>query len=174
MFLQVTFHLTLILDSDKFNKLFERAYGLLDSIDENRYADHTLNSKGITVIYCDSQYKKKIKLIVNPYRLLDTDKPNLEKLIRKLEKRISSYFNNKYQLDDFELTGMELTTDIDVGSSEKVYAYLKVLRRIGKVKGFTPLKDDLLDCGTGLCFDGNSNDIRFMLYDLETLLSEQA
>jgi len=50
---------------------------------------------------------------------------------------------------------------------------LKVLRRVGKVKGFTPLKDDLLDCGTGLCFDGNSNDIRFMLYDLEALFSEQ-
>jgi len=105
---------------------------------------------------------------------LGTDKPDPDKLIRKLEKRVNNYFNNKYQLDDFELSGMELTTDIDVGSSEKVYAYLKVLRRAGKVKGFTPLKDDLLDCGTSLCFDGNSNDIRFMLYDLEALLSEQA
>ena len=51
---------------------------------------------------------------------------------------------------------------------------MKVLRRIGKVKGFTLLKDDLLDCGTSLCFDGNSNDIRFMLCDLEALPSEQA
>ena len=173
MFLQVTFHLTIVLDSEKFKKLFDRAYGTLDHVDENKYADYSL-AKGITVIYCDSQYKKKIKLIVNPCRLLDSDKINPDKLIRKLEKRVSSYFNNKYQLEDFELSGMGLTTDIDVGSSEKVYAYLKVLRRVGKVKGFTPLKDDLLDCGIGLCFDGNSNDIRFMLYDLEALLSEQA
>jgi len=173
MFLQVTFHLTLILDSDKFNKLFERAYGLLDSIDENRYADHTLNSKGITVIYCDSQYKKKIKLIVNPYRLLDTDKPNPEKLTRKLEKRISGYFNNKYQLDDFDLTGMALTTDIDVHSSENVFDYLKVLSRVGKVKGFSPFNSDWLENDTGLYFEGNSNGIQFMLYNLEALLSEQ-
>jgi len=174
MFLQSTFHLTLVADSKKFTKLFDSAYSRLENVDESRYADYELASNGITVLYQDSQYKKKIKFVVNPCRLLDTTEPDPDKLIRKLEKRISGYFNNKYQLDDFELTGMELTTDIDVGSSEKVYAYLKVLRRVGKVKGFTPLKDDLLDCSTGLCFDGNSNGTRFMLYDLETLLSEQA
>ena len=53
-------------------------------------------------------------------RLLDTDKPNPEKLTRKLDKKINRYFNNKYKLDDFELSGMELTTDIDVHSQEKV------------------------------------------------------
>jgi len=119
-------------------------------------------------------FHSKIKLIVNPCRLLDTDKPNPNKLIRKLEKRVSSYFNNKYQLDDFELSGMTLTTDIDVGSSEKVYAYLKVLRRIGKVNGFSPSKDNWLDDDSSLCFDGNSNGIKFALYDLDAMLSEQA
>jgi hypothetical protein len=141
-------------------------------VDENKYADYTLASKGITVLYQDSQYKKKIKFIVNPYRLMDTDKPNLEKLIRKLEKCVSGYFNNKYKLDDFELSGMTLATDIDVHSSENVFAYLKVLRRIGKVKGFSPSKDDWLDDDVSFCLDGNSNGIKFMLYDLEALLTE--
>ena len=173
MFLQSTFRLALVLDSEKFNKIFDRAYSTLDYMYENKYADYSL-AKGITVIYCDSQYKKKIKLIVNPCRLLDTDKLNPEKLIRKLEKHISSYFNNKYQLDDFELTGMDVTTDIDVRSQEKVSSYLKVLQRVGKVKGFSPSKDNWLDDDISLCLDGNSNGVKFQLYDLEAVLEEQA
>jgi len=174
MFLQSTFHLTLILDSEKFNKLFDRAYSTLECYDEDVFVDDTFAPKGFTVLYQDSQYKKKIKLIVNPCRLLDTDKPNPDKLIRKLEKRISSYFNHKYQLNDFELSGMELTTDIDVGCSENVFDYLKVLSRAGKVKGFSPSKSDWFGSNsTGLYFEGNSNGIQFMLYDLGTLLIEQ-
>jgi len=174
MFLQSTFRLTLVLDSEKFAKLFDNAYSMLDCIDENKYADDTFASKGIIILYYDSQYKKKIKLIVNPCRLLNTDKPNPDKLIRKLEKRINNYFNHKYQLDDFELSGMGLTTDIDVGSSEKAFDYLKVLRRIGKVKGFSPSKDNWLDDDISFCLDGNSNGIKFQLYDLEAMLGEQA
>jgi len=162
----------MILDSEKFTKLFDGVYSTLEYVDENRYADYALTSKGIIILYCDSQYKKKIKLIVNPCRLLDTDKPNLEKLIRKLEKRISGYFNNKYQLNDFELSGMEITTDIDVHNQENVSDYLKVLRRVGKVKGFSPSPDNWLDDDISLCYDGNSNGIKFMLYDLEALLGD--
>jgi len=173
MFLQSTFHLTAILDSEKFAKLFDRAYSTLDHVDENKYADYSL-AKGITVIYCDSQYKKKIKLIVNPCKMLNTDKPDPDKLIRKLEKRVSSYFNNKYQLDDFELSRMELTTDIDVRSRDKVCAYLKVLQRVGKVKGFSPSEDNWLDDDISFCLDGNSNSVKFLLYDLEAVLGERA
>jgi len=174
MFLQSTFQLTLVADSEKFNKIFDRAYSVLEYVDENRYADSALASKGITILYYDSQYKKKIRLIVNPCQMLNSYKPDPEKLVRKLEKRVSGYFNNKYQLDDFNLTGMALTTDIDVHSSEKVFAYLKVLRRIGKVKGFSPSKDNLLDDDISFCLDGNSNGIKFQFYDLEAMLSQQA
>jgi len=174
MFLQSTFHLTLILDSDKFNKIFGRAYNTLDHVDENKHVDYELASKGITILYYDSQYKKKVKLIVNPCQMLNSDKPDPEKMVRKLEKRVSNYFNHKYQLDDFELSGMELTTDIDVHSQENVSDYLKVLRRVGKVKGFSPSPDNWLDDDISLCLDGNSNGIKFMLYDLESMLSEQA
>ena len=143
-------------------------------MDENKYADHTYTPKGITVLYQDSQYKKKIKLIVNPCRLLDSDKINPDKLIRKLEKHISGYFNNKCKLDDFELSGMDLITDIDVHSQDKVSDYLKVLHRVGKVKGFSLSKDNLLYDDGSLCFDGNSNGIKFALYDLDAMLYEQA
>jgi len=173
MFLQVIFHLTLILDSVKFTKLFDRAYSTLDHVDENKHADYSL-AKGITVMYCDSQYKKKIKLIVNPYQLLDTDKPNPDKLICKLEKRISGYFNNKYRLDDFELSGMDLITDIDVRCRDKVSDYIKIVQRVGKVKGFSPSIDNWLDDDSCLCLDGNSNGVKFQLYDLEAVLGEQA
>ena len=172
MFLNSTFVLTLILDSDKFTKLFDRTYSDFECVEDNVFADYTFAPKGITVLYLDSQYKKKIKIIVNPCRLLDSDKPDPDKLIRKLDKRIERYFNNKYKLDDFELTGMGLTADIDVGSSERVFDYLKVLQRIGKVKGFSPSRDNSIDDDTGLYYDGNSNDIKFMLYDWEALLTE--
>jgi len=172
MFLNCAFVLVLSPDSDKYSKLFDRTYSDFECVDENMYADRTFESKGISVLYQDSQYKKKIKLIVNPCRLLDSDKPDSEKLIHKLDKRIERYFNNKFKLDDFELSGMGLTVDIDVRSSERVFDYLKVLRRIGKVKGFSPSRDNGLDDDAGLFYDGNSNGIKFMLYDLEVIFGE--
>jgi len=173
MFLQSTFYLTLVLDTEKFNKLFDSVYSILKHVDESKYADYALASKGVIILYYDSQYKKKLKLIVNPCQMLNSDKPDPEKFIRKLEKRVSNYFNHKYQLNDFELSGMELTTDIDVQSQENVSDYLKVLRRIGKVKGFSPSPDNWLDDDISICLDGNSNGIKFMLYNLEALLGEE-
>ena len=110
MYIQSIYELTLILDSNKFTKIFDRTYSDFECVDEDVFADHS--SDGITILYYDRQYKKKIKIIVNPCRLLDSDKPDPEKLTRKLDKRIERYFNNKYKLDDFELTGMGLTVDI--------------------------------------------------------------
>jgi len=174
MFLQSIFQLALVIDSKKFMKIFDRVYSTLEHVDEDKYADYALTSKGITVLYQDSQYKKKIKLMVNPCRLLDSSKIDPDTLSRKLEKRIASYFNNKYQLDDFELTGVGVTTDIDVRSREKVSDYLKVLYRVGKVKGFSPSRNNSLDDDIGLFLDGNSNGIKFLLYDLEALLGDDA
>jgi len=106
--------------------------------------------------------------------MLDSDKPDPEKFVRKLEKRVNGYFNNKCQLDDFELTGMALTTDIDVRSRENVSDYMKVIQRVGKVKGFSPSQDNWLDDDISFCLDGNSNGVKFQLYDLEAVLGEQA
>ncbi len=58
----------------------------------------------------------------------------------KLGKRISEYLNGKYNLENFTLTGLTFTTDINVGSRDKVSDYIKILQRIGKVKCFSPFQ----------------------------------
>lgn len=162
------FELSMVLDSDHFQRIFRMAYDRAGYLKENgdEYADTSLSSKGIIVVYRDSQYKKKIRLIINTHLLLD-DESNIGKLPYKLEKRIAEYFNYKYHLDDFVLSGMSLITDIDVGSRNNVLAYLKVLQRGGKVKGFSPTSYDGIDENSSFCLSGNSNAIDFLLYDLE-------
>jgi hypothetical protein len=133
-------------------------------------------SKGITVTYHDKQYKKKVLLSVNSTAVLDGDesnKSNSDKLVRKLEKRVGDYFNSKYALDDFALSKMCLVTDIDVRSREKTADYIKVLKRVGRVKGFSPLNSEYSD-EISFCLEGNSNATEFWIYDLERLLMEQS
>ena len=122
--------------------------------------------KGITVIYRDSRYKKRIRLLVNT-SLVVADSSNTDKLIRKLGKRIDEYFDHKYGLDDFTLSGVTLTLDINVGSRTNVSNYLKVLQRIGKVKGFSPVEYECFNSKASFCLSGKSNDTDFLLYDLE-------
>lgn len=169
MYINQVFELSMSLDNEKFQKVLNRAYDKADYLDENgkEYIDPSLEAKGIIVTYRDSQYKKKVKLIVNPRLMLDCDKPNSDKIARKLEKRIDDYFDHKYQIEDFTLSGMILCADIDVHSRENVAAYLKVLQKIGKVKGFSPLDYACFDDIDNFCLEGNSNGIEFLLYDME-------
>ena len=173
MYLNHVLELTMVLDAEKFGELFDRVYNHTEQVSENRYLDQKLVPKGIAVVYFDKQYKKKVGLTINPNFILGGDAPNknnVEKLMRKLEKAIDSYFGGKYDLDDFNFNGLVLTTDIDVGSREKVAAYVAVLKRIGKVKGFSPPAESWLDEEISLCLEGNSNGISFLAYDLEELL----
>lgn len=168
------FELSMVLDTDHFQRIFRMAYDRAGYLKENgdEYADTSLSSKGIIVVYRDSQYKKKIRLIINTHLLLN-DESNIGKLPHKLEKRIAEYFNYKYHLDDFVLSGMSLITDIDVGSRNNVLAYLKVLQRVGKVKGFSPTSYDGIDESSSFCLSGNSNAIDFLLYSLEQTVVDQ-
>ena len=162
------FELSMVLDTDHFQKIFTRAYnksGYLKELDDE-YLDTSLAGKGITVVYRDSQYKKKVRLLIDTSLVVD-DVTDTDKLLRKLDKRIGKYFGFKYQMDDFTLSGMKLITDIGVGSSANVSNYLKVLQRVGKVKGFSPVDYEFLDGVDNLCLSGNSNDTDFLLYDLE-------
>lgn len=68
---------------------------------------------------------------------------------------------------------MVLTAEINVHDREKVSAYIKVLQRIGKVKGFSPPRDNWLNDNISFCLDGNSNGIAFLAYDLDGLFKEQ-
>lgn len=83
--------------------------------------------------------------------------------VRKLDKRMKTYFGNQYRMNDFVLSGMVLATDIDVGTHENVLTYLKVLQRIGKVKGFTPSAYDCFEADESFCLDGNSNGIQLKI-----------
>lgn len=62
---------------------------------------------------------------------------------------------------------MSITVDIDVHSHQNVSAYLKVLQRIGKVKGFSPSVYEGIDESSSFCLKGNSNGIEFLIYDLQ-------
>lgn len=175
MYINQIFELSMVLDHERFHKVFKCAYskdGCMEKKEEE-YVDQSLEEKGIMVIYRDSAYKKKIKLIVNTGQLLNGCEFDADKVTRKLNKRIGEYFDFKYKLDDFILSGMRLVMDINVGSRESVQAYLKVFQRIGKVKGFSPASYECFEDVDSFCLNGNSNGIEFMIYDLEGLYRKQ-
>lgn len=174
MYLNQIIELSMVLDNDKFQKVLTKAYNQADYVDENgnEIIDQSLASKGIVVTYRDSQYKKKVKLIVNTSLVLNFETLAPDRLIRKLEKRISEYFHLEYQLEDFTLSGMMLMSDINVGSPDHVSSYIKVLQRIGKVRGFTPSSFEGIDESITFCLDGNSNGTQFLLYDLTGAIAE--
>lgn len=175
MYINQLFELSMVLDNERFQKVLKRAYkkaGYLDGDDEE-YIDQSLSSKGITVLFRDSQYKKKVKLLVDWGRIAGSSEKDSDRLIQKLHKRISEYFDFRYGMEDFILSGMTLILDIDVYSRENVSAYLKVLKRIGRVKGFSQSDYDCFENVDSFCMEGNSNHINFWLYDLEGLLTDQ-
>ena len=165
MVLNQTFELSMILDTAPFHRIFNAKVGYLEEL-EDEYLDPSLAAKGITIIYRDSPYKKKVRVIINAGMVVD-DPSDTDKLLRKLDKRIATYFNHEYTMDDFTLSGVTLTLDIAIGSREKVLDYIKVIQRIGKVKGFSPVNYDCFDDKASFCLTGNSNDIDFLLYNLE-------
>ena len=167
MILNQAFELSMILDTDHFRRLFNAKTSYLKELGDE-YLDPSLAEKGITIIYRASKYKKKVRVLVNAGMVVD-DPSDTDKLLHKLGKRISEYFDHKYKLDDFTLSGVTLTLDIAIGSREKVSDYLKVLQRIGKVKGFSPVNYDCFDEKASFCLYGNSNDIDFLLYNLEAV-----
>lgn len=175
MMLNSKFELSMTLNTNEFQRVFDNCCNkslCLEELDNGEYADRSLVAKGITVIFRDSQYKKKVRLLVNPCVVLD-DPSNIDKLIRKLDKHIIEYFDRRYTLNDFILSGMTITGDIDVGSRANVCNYLKVIRRVGRVKGFSPISYDCFNDKDSFCLSGNSNDTDFLLYDLEKFVADQ-
>lgn len=173
MYLNYVFELSMVLDNEKFHKLLTKVCNRLEYLEDNKYVDRTLSSKGIVVTYQGKQYKKKVQITINSSVMLDCGDLDSDELIHKLERCIRDYFGLKYSLNDFNFKKIIFMADIDVSSREKVSAYIKVLQRIGKVKGFSPISYDCLDDDIGFCLDGNSNGIQFLIYDLEGLLTGQ-
>ena len=182
-----TFELTLITNAENFykwkNKAYKKAkdnYRVFEI--EHVHYDEALKDKGVKIEYHDDTFKKKIQFIVNPTKLLGGNdikklwKPNndnISKLLRKLQEYIDSYFASKYKLNDFKLTRMDFTVNINVGDKKNVSAYIKVLQNIGKVKGFKPKyykkdkKNKKIDHDLSFDLDGNSNGVEFTAYDKE-------
>ena len=166
--------LSLDCSTEKFMKLRSNAYD----------ADYTLATDGLEIEYRDSTYKKKIKIIVNPVAFADNasgkiwsqSNDNTQKFIRKLEKLIDRCFGSKCKLSDFDLTDISFVTNIDAGSRKNVSAYIKVLRNIGKVKGFSPMQyEDYNNINSSNSFglSGNSNGVEFLAYDKEAVSTEK-
>ncbi|SDF10750.1 hypothetical protein [Sporomusa acidovorans] len=173
MYLNYVFELSMVLDNEKFHNLLTRVCKQTEYLNDHKYIDQTLSSKGIVVTYQDKQYKKKVQITINSNVMLEGGDLDSGKLIHKLERCVHDYFGSICNLNDFNLKRMIFMADIDVGSRAKVSAYIKVLQKIGKVKGFSPLSYDCMDADIGFCLDGNSNGIQFLIYDLEGLLASQ-
>jgi hypothetical protein len=170
MCLQCHFELSMTLEAERFHKLLKKRKYQLYPDDDNKYADCDLASKGITIAFHDNSHKKKVKLIVDWNKALggdDREDDKASKNLRKLEERIDDYFNSKYGLNDFKLSGMRIVADIDVRHREKAIAYMKVLKKIGYVKGFSPSSDSRFDDCRSFALKGNSNGIKFTIYNLE-------
>ncbi len=182
-----TFELTLIVNTDKFyewkDKAYKKSKGNHRAFEINGvHYDHALKDKGIKIEYHDNTFKKKINFIVNPTKILGGNdikklwKPNndnISKLLRKLKEYIDIYFDSKYKLNDFKLTRIDFTVNINVGDKKNVSAYIKVLQNIGKVKWFKPKydkngkKNKNIDDDLSFDLEGNSNGVEFTAYDKE-------
>lgn len=174
MYTNQVFELSVVLDGKTFQRITDRISSPSWEYDGDEYIDRSLASCGITVKYRDSRYKKKIQLLVNTAVLLDGGKQDGDKLIRRLNRIMSDYFLAKLHLDDFTLTGAAFIIDMDVGSRGAISAYIRVLQRIGKVKGFSSASNEGLDKGSSFCLSGNSNDIDFLIYDLQQAIKRNA
>lgn len=160
------FEFSLVLDREHFETILEKSYCGDAYLDEelDNYIDCSLAEKGIVVFYRNSQYKKKLRILANAAILMNGEEGKAHKLVRKLDKHLSEYFHDTYRLDDFNLTGATFVTDIQVGSPEKLRAYIQVFQRTGKVKKFSPV--DYEGLSRSYCLEGNSNAIALMIYDL--------
>ena len=174
MQIKSTLELTMGLDTDEFRKILNKTCGR-KRLEGDEFTDYSLASEGITVKYRNSQYKKKITLVIDPNCVLNGDDldGNISKFTRKLDAAITDYFNNKFDLEEFNLTKVILAADINLRSRGKVADYLKVLQRLGRVKGFTPSNSKEFDEETYFWLKGNSNGTEFILYDLEEMLKAE-
>lgn len=171
MYLNQVLRLNMVLDANQFQCVFRHHDPA--KIGGGEYIDQSLARKGITVLYRNSQYKKRVSLIVSSDIVLKGKESDSRKLIHKLEKRIAEYFDGRYDLEDFRFTELTLTADFHVGSRDTVAAYIRVLQRIGKVKRYSPVRYTGIDEDSSFCLGGNSNFAAFLIYDLRTALKDR-
>lgn len=192
-----TLELTLETNAKEFNYLLSSAYkkAKMGKHRLGRSTKHTSNdvrvddalaSEGIMIEYHNCDFRKMIKLRVNPSEVLGgsdlklwkTNNCNIEMLIDKLNILVGDYFDSSYTLDDLILSRVEFTANLDVGK-ENVQAYINTMHKIGRVKGFSA-KYSKFDYATGeikkehsFDLEGNTNGIEFTVYDKEADLRKK-
>lgn len=148
--------------------------------------DDCLAADGITIEYHNCDFRKMVKFRVNPsetlggndLKLWKPNNSNIQALLNLLDCHIEDYFDSHYCLNDFTLTRVEFTSNINVGK-ENVSAYINLMYKIGKVKKFSP-KYNNFDFTTGRIkkehsfdLEGNTNDIGFTVYNKEADLKKK-
>ena len=174
--LKTTIELSITLDAERFYKLLNKANPIddYDSYkDDTDYIDQSISHKGIFVKYKNKTYKKKIVLIVDTDKVIGDAGFDPDILISKLEKRIAKYFSAKYQLNDFTLTGTTISADVNLQSKEMVDAYMRLMCRLGRVKGYSESNRNPFSDNVSFWLEGNSNFIEFVVLDLEGAIKEQ-
>lgn len=185
-----TLELTLATSFKVFNELLSCAYkkakkykhrvGHSTKHTNDVRVDDFLASYGITVEYHNCEFRKTIRFRVNPsevlggsdLRLWKPNKHNIDLLIKLLNKHIKNYFDSLYSLNDFQLTRVEFTANLNVGK-ENVSEYISLMHKIGKVKNFSPKYNksdftaDRIKKELSFDLEGKTNGIGFTVYDKE-------
>lgn len=173
MHINPVFELTRVVDGEEFQRLFTQVQETLDPGNGDEYVDRSLSHKGLTVVYRKSQYKKKVRLVINTSVMMGEGEFDPWDALQKLNRRIRKYFGGQLSLEAFTATGVTMTADLPIGDQARVSAYLRVLRRLGRVKHFSPVSYACFSAHNSFCLEGNSNDTMFMAYDLRSLLEKQ-
>ncbi|MCL1792218.1 MAG: hypothetical protein FWG40_12920 [Peptococcaceae bacterium] len=185
MFFIHTLALT-IEDADTYYRWRTETKHRLKKDKDGLHTDYAFHNQGMRVQY-DGRHTKKVKLIVNPSRVLGCDdldpwKPsgkNVKEFLEELEELITEYFHSEVTLNNFRLSRVDFTRNLNVGR-ENVSDYIRFLHCIGKVKGFSPSFDkhdyDIRGINKANSFDltGNSNGIEFSAYDKEAAIEDIA
>ena len=178
-----TFELRIEVNSEVFYEWHNQVKNKKNYDDESN-KDFSYVKKGMTVWYHKTQYKKWIKLLINPSRVLGLDdlttlwnpnKHNSKQMLHELENLIDEYFDSKFVLNDFILSRIDFTKNIRLDNRELVSAYINFLHNIKKVKGFSPKygkMDKWYDENIGFDLKGVSNGIDFTVYDKEASVQQ--
>jgi hypothetical protein len=176
--------LSLYMELEQFNQQLKNAYAKRSHIDKNTFLDESKSSQGIGVEFHTGN-KAKIKFIINPTIMMEhnissglwnaTEK-NIKKFLKCLEEQIDTYFNYEFSLDDFKLSYIAFTVDMDFSDcdSDMASSYIRVFHNIGKVKGFKPIsygRNSGLEKANAFVLLGNSNGVAFMAYNKKAKLS---
>ena len=101
MKIKAVYELSMELTTEEFNQFYEQAYQEDYWGEEpEEYIDRIFCEEGLFIVYHNKQYKKKVKLIVDPEIMTKGNPANTDKLYRKLEKWTKEYFGYRYRWID--------------------------------------------------------------------------